>query len=210
MSTISEKFIISVNSFICYILNKYFLPYMYLSLQREISSRILFYLNKTVVIIIPNIFCLKNTQPWLQMSKFGETLCIYGLAYPRSCALVGVTMYIEWIHDRFEDTSDRSVITSNFTGQVSLLTKQGLVITSPICRTFVDEATVGRDVKDEIARVKRGLRGRSRLSGNNASQTRTWVCIIFALIDDQALSTLRYSTTRCTQRPRISRYQRTN
>lgn len=77
----------------------------------------------------------------------------------------------------------RSVITSNSSEQVSLLTKQGLVITSPICRTFVDEATVGRDVKDETARVKRGLRPARGYLVIIQAVPSARVCIIFALMD---------------------------
>lgn len=67
--------------------------------------------------------------------------------------------------------------------QVSLLTKQGrVVITSPICRTFVDEATVGHDVKDWIARVKRvGLPGPG--TTQIKSRRRFRLCIIFPSID---------------------------
>ena len=74
-------------------------------------------------------------------------------------------------------------------GQVSLLTKQGrVVITSPICRTFVDEATVGRDVKDWIARVKRvGLPGvgspQPPATTQIKSRRRFRLCIIFPSID---------------------------
>lgn len=103
------------------------------------------------------------------------------------CMHLSESTYIQsswWIYDRCGYTSDRPLrAISN--GQVSLLTKQGLVITSPICRTFVDEATVGRDVKDEIARVKRWITSVYGAGDNNASRVSRYFCfcIIFASID---------------------------